>query len=147
VGFANASRAVAENFGALGSGAGQFSEPNGIAVDQETGDIYIVDTNNERIERFNSQGRFLRAWGWGVADGKSAALQTCTTADGAEEDPLRSLHGIVYSNTTRSLFIVNIDNHTSRNAHVRIAMPPQPYPIFTTLTVMPWCLSPICGGI
>jgi DNA-binding beta-propeller fold protein YncE len=69
-------------FGSFGSAAGQFSEPNGIAVDQENGNIYIVDANNERLEKFTKNGTFVLATGWGVADGRTAASQTCTAASG-----------------------------------------------------------------
>jgi tripartite motif-containing protein 71 len=66
-------------FGKHGSGAGDFTEPFGIAVDHRTGDVYVVDTNNSRVEKFTSAGAFLLGWGWGVADGRTAALQTCYT--------------------------------------------------------------------
>jgi DNA-binding beta-propeller fold protein YncE len=68
--------ALPAEFGSEGSGAGEFREPRGIAVDQESGDLYIADRNNARIEKFGPEGEFLLAFGWGVADG-SAAAQTC----------------------------------------------------------------------
>jgi hypothetical protein len=71
-------RTVGE-FGKPGSGAGEFEEPFGIAIDHRSGDVYVVDTNHVRIEKFTSAGRFLLAWGWGVADGKARALQRCTS--------------------------------------------------------------------
>src|ERR1700683_310144 len=67
-------------FGSYGTGAGMFVEPNGIAVDQQSGEVYVVDSNNERVDRFTGQGSFVLAWGWGVADGRSERLQRCTTA-------------------------------------------------------------------
>jgi tripartite motif-containing protein 71 len=72
------SKTVSE-FGKYGSGAGEFKEPFGIGVDQGNGDVYVVDTDNYRVEKFTSSGRFLLAWGWGVADGRTEALQTCTS--------------------------------------------------------------------
>jgi hypothetical protein len=66
-------------FGTEGSAAGQFIEPRGVAVEQETGDVYVADRNNKRVEKFGPDGEFLLAWGWGVADGTTSALQTCTT--------------------------------------------------------------------
>ena len=74
-----ASAALPEGFGSEGPGAGQFSEPSGIAVDQESGDVFISDRNNSRIDMFTGQGMFVRAWGWGVADGETKAPQVCTT--------------------------------------------------------------------
>jgi DNA-binding beta-propeller fold protein YncE len=66
-------------FGASGSGAGQFSEPQGLAVDQATNDLYVADAGNHRIEKFDESGHFIVAWGWGVADGK-AQSEVCTEA-------------------------------------------------------------------
>ncbi len=64
-------------------GEGQLDAPQGIGVDQTTldptsGDVYVADTGNARVEQFSSTGEFLSAWGWGVADGKSA-LEVCTS--------------------------------------------------------------------
>jgi NHL repeat len=38
------------------SGAHALSEPAGVAVNDETGDVYVVDTGNKRVEEFNSTG-------------------------------------------------------------------------------------------
>jgi tripartite motif-containing protein 71 len=67
----------AAQFGRFGEGPGEFVEPFGIAVQHQTGDVYVLDTNNHRIERFTKNGVFKLAWGWGVADGKTMALQVC----------------------------------------------------------------------
>jgi hypothetical protein len=63
-------------FGTAGEGAGQLARPGGVAVDQATGEVFVADTNNNRIDAFGAEGTFLRAWGWGVLDG-SAELQVC----------------------------------------------------------------------
>ncbi len=65
-------------FGSSGSGDGQFSENSGLALDQSSGDLYVGDTANHRIEKFDADGNFISAWGWGVDDG-SAAAQVCTS--------------------------------------------------------------------
>jgi len=65
--------------GNQGSGAGQTDEPRAIAVDREAGLIYVTDLENNRVDVFKTDGSFLRAFGWGVADGTTPALQTCTT--------------------------------------------------------------------
>jgi NHL repeat len=69
--------AVAVQFGSDGRGAGQFIEPFGIAVQRTTGDVYVLDSNNHRVERFSKDGAFELAWGWGVTDGRTPALQVC----------------------------------------------------------------------
>jgi DNA-binding beta-propeller fold protein YncE len=69
--------------GEPGTGDGQFNDPTAIAVNEKTGDIYVVDSGNNRIERFNSKHEFISAWGWGVAakeaEKKKAGFQICTS--------------------------------------------------------------------
>ena len=72
-------RAAVSSFGSVGSGAGQFRNPYGIAIEQGNGDVYVVDRNNQRVERFTAEGAFLLGWGFGVANGEDRA-ETCTTA-------------------------------------------------------------------
>jgi DNA-binding beta-propeller fold protein YncE len=67
------------SFGKKGPAAGQVSSPSGVAVNESTGDVYVVDSANNRVDRFSSTGTFISAWGWGVSDGK-AEFETCTTA-------------------------------------------------------------------
>jgi sugar lactone lactonase YvrE len=47
--------------GASGSGPGQFSGPQGIAVDG-TG-VYIADSGNQRVQKFDSSGAPVASWG------------------------------------------------------------------------------------
>ena len=73
--FADAGR---RQWGIHGSGAGQLWTPQGVAVDS-SGNVYVADWNNARVQEFSSSGAFLRTWGWGVADG-SNAFQVCTSS-------------------------------------------------------------------
>ena len=43
-------------------GDGQFNEPWGVGVNQR-GEIYVADTWNGRIQKFDSEGRFQAKWG------------------------------------------------------------------------------------
>ncbi|HEV7493176.1 hypothetical protein [Baekduia sp.] len=65
------------SFGNSGSGAGQVSSPSGVAINVTTHDVYVADTANLRVDQFSSAGSFIRAWGWGVADGLPS-LEICT---------------------------------------------------------------------
>jgi RHS repeat-associated protein len=49
-------------FGKTGTEAGEFKEPQSLVV-TSTGDEYVVDTGNHRIEEFGAQGEFIRAIG------------------------------------------------------------------------------------
>src|SRR5689334_4569277 len=53
-------------FGAAGALGGQFNSPAGAAVNDTTGDVYIADRGNNRIQEFNASGGFIRAWGYDV---------------------------------------------------------------------------------
>jgi hypothetical protein len=65
------------NFASPGAEAGQVQGPEGVASNITSSDIYIADTGNVRVDQFDSGGQFIRAWGWGVADGQEE-LEICT---------------------------------------------------------------------
>ncbi|PYE61986.1 NHL repeat-containing protein, partial [Aneurinibacillus soli] len=49
---------------------GEFNSPKGIAVDS-SGNVYVVDTNNNRIQKFDSSGTYVTQWGSdGSGDGQ-----------------------------------------------------------------------------
>lgn len=52
---------------------------SGLAVNDSTHDIYVADTNNHRVDEYEATGKFVRAFGYGVLDGK-AELEACTSA-------------------------------------------------------------------
>jgi DNA-binding beta-propeller fold protein YncE len=69
-------------------GAEKLAKPKGVAVNQSTGDVYVVDAGHNRVERFHQEedpetklktAKFVEAWGWGVSDGK-AEYEVCTSA-------------------------------------------------------------------
>lgn len=64
------------SFGEPGSGVGQLEDPTGVAVNDTTGDVYVADSGNDRVDDFGSDGIFVRAWGGGVAGG--VGFQVCT---------------------------------------------------------------------
>ena len=51
------------SFGSPGRGNGQFIQPNGIAIEASQGNVYVADTQNDRIEKFTATGTFIRACG------------------------------------------------------------------------------------
>lgn len=50
------------HFGTEGSGNGQFKEPQGVAVDA-AGDVWTLDTGNDRVEKFSGAGGFDAVYG------------------------------------------------------------------------------------
>ena len=64
------SGAIQPKFGTAGSGDGQFNNPQGVAVDG-SGNVYVADTYNNRVQKFSSSGVFLSKWGTqGSEDGQ-----------------------------------------------------------------------------
>ena len=69
----------------FGSGAGQCSNPDGVAVERETGTLFVADSGNRRVGVFAADGTFQRAFGWDVIpEGQpgdiGGGLEVCTTA-------------------------------------------------------------------
>jgi uncharacterized repeat protein (TIGR01451 family) len=49
-------------WGTNGSNEGEFRSPTGIAVDN-SGNVYVVDELNDRVQKFTYNGQFLLEWG------------------------------------------------------------------------------------
>jgi NHL repeat len=64
------------SFGSSGSGDGQVSSPQGVAVNSTSHDLYVADTANARVDQFSSSGAFIRAFG---ADVGGSGVNVCTT--------------------------------------------------------------------
>jgi hypothetical protein len=77
--------------GTQSAAAGGMSKPEGIAIDPETGNVYVADLNsnefisNSRVDVYSAKGKFEGAFGWRVnASGPLEALQFCTLATGCQ---------------------------------------------------------------
>jgi DNA-binding beta-propeller fold protein YncE len=49
-------------FGSQGTGNGQFNNPYSMSTDT-AGNIYVADFSNNRVQKFNSSGNFISAFG------------------------------------------------------------------------------------
>jgi DNA-binding beta-propeller fold protein YncE len=47
-----------DDFGISGSSDGRFDIPTDLAIDKDSGEIDVVDTDNKRLQRFQSDGDF-----------------------------------------------------------------------------------------
>jgi len=99
-----------------GEGAGQTLDPRGLAVDFETGRLYVADKGNRRIDVFDSAGNFEMAWGWGVADGSFEA-QTCGPA--ATPPTAICLRGLAGGGAGQftDLYDIAVDNDPASSSH------------------------------
>ncbi|MEI7556260.1 flippase activity-associated protein Agl23 [Candidatus Chlorohelix sp.] len=96
-------------FGKIGNGDGLFGiiqndgGAGGIAVDEQ-GNIYVSDSWNYRIEKFDSSGKFLMKWGEGY-DNKGDLEQ-------AKIQPIGFYgpRGIFYDTTRKELYVADTGN-------------------------------------
>jgi hypothetical protein len=65
--------------GECGGAAGETRGPTGVATDPLSGNVFVLDRFNGRIDEFSPWGVFQKAWGWGVVNG-AAQPQTCGPA-------------------------------------------------------------------
>lgn len=83
----------------------------------------MLDTNNERVDKFTKDGRFLLAWGRGIAGGKGHALQRCTARTrcvaglaGSGPGEMGFAEGLAVDNdphspSFRDVYAVDLTNH------------------------------------
>ena len=58
-------------FGVLGSGDGQFDSAQDVTTNASGRIVYVADSGNNRIQKFDAAGNFLRKWGSeGSGDGQ-----------------------------------------------------------------------------
>jgi hypothetical protein len=85
------SHVFSTTFGSSGSGAGQLSltptnnlfsstAGGGVAVDDSTGDVYVADPGNRRVDKFDAAGDFILAFGKDVD--QTTGGDVCTAASG-----------------------------------------------------------------
>jgi sugar lactone lactonase YvrE len=61
----NPDGSVASTLGKAGSGDGDFQEPWSVAIAPD-GSVYVADTWNHRIQKFDANGHFVTKWGYFV---------------------------------------------------------------------------------
>jgi len=75
-------------WGAKGDRQGRFLEPRGIAIASD-GTVYVADSKNHRVQKFDSDGRFLLQWGRRSPEqkGKMPPPGTFNDPNGVAVDP------------------------------------------------------------
>jgi len=80
-----------DDFGGTGSGQGQLNEPWGITVDLSD-NLYVTDTNNERVQVFTQSGGFVDEWG----------------TEGSENDQFQEPQGIAFNQDSEGRNRINV---------------------------------------
>lgn len=92
-----ASKGVVGFFGGTGTAGGLFHTPGGVAVNDTSGNVYVVDGANNRVQEFGAGGAFIRAWGLGVVstgqDGGGTSTVEMVTVAGTSGTFTLSLAG------------------------------------------------------
>ena len=86
----------------------RFSEPSGIAVDTDNGNLYVTDTGNHLVRQVTPNGTvstFAGSGSAGNADGPGGSAM------------FNSPHGIVYCTRDKSLYIADTDNEEIRKVN------------------------------
>jgi RHS repeat-associated protein len=111
-----ASPVYSSSYGSTGTGAVQFKDPGGTALDQSSGTYWVSDALNNRVEEFSPKG-FVEAIGWGVSNG-AAELQTCSSVcqagiAGAGNGQLSNPEGVAVNQSTGNVYVVDGDTANS----------------------------------
>src|SRR5918992_1255755 len=76
------------SWGSEGTGDGQFLQPDAVAVDSSSGNVFVADFEGNNIQKFDSDGNFITKWGsegtgngqfqrpWGVTVDSSGNVYT-----------------------------------------------------------------------
>ena len=80
--------------GFIHEGDGQSNYPTGVAVDPTTGDVYVADGGNDRVQKFDSDGTFLTAWG----------------TQGTGNGQFNNLTGVAVDPTTGNVYVTDLND-------------------------------------
>src|SRR5690606_35346126 len=89
-----------------------------VAVNQATGDIYVADGGNNRVQQLSSTGEFIRAWGTDVVTGGGTGFEICTVASeckagttaGGAAGQVAGPFGIAVDQATGYVYVVSNNN-------------------------------------
>ncbi len=79
-------QALASGGNTTATGNGTLSAPQSLAVDEDTGNVYVSDRGNRRVDEYDGEGAFIRSFGFDVAESgpgnTGTAYEVCNQAEG-----------------------------------------------------------------
>lgn len=109
------SLAYGSSFGSKGAGAGQISGANEDAVDA-SGDVWVADSTNNRIDEFSPLGSFVEAIGWGVGSAGKSEVEVCTSSckagiEGGGSGEFKHPWGIAVNRSAGDVYVSDQSNN------------------------------------
>jgi RHS repeat-associated protein len=100
-------------WGEAGSTAGKFKTPLAIAI-SPSGNVWVGDSLNRRLQEFKPEGKFIEAVGWGVIKNSEVKYQVCTSGceaglKGEGEGQFASTWGMTFAGST--LYVTDTGNN------------------------------------
>lgn len=105
---------------ASGATGGLFNEAAGVAVNDSTGAVYVVDRQNNRVQQFDASNDFVRAWGQdviidGAPNANGTGFEVCdVTAGNAAADCKAGIASVAIGgalNTPRGVAVNQATGH------------------------------------
>ena len=76
---------ITESFGNAGTGNEQFKDPTGIAVNETTGNVYVVDKGNNRVQEFGPEGKYISQFNGSGTPAKSFSEPSSIAIDNSTD--------------------------------------------------------------
>lgn len=156
--FDSSGNLLAQLGGIAGTGSGEFDQLHGLAIDSDD-NLYVVDANNNRIQKFDSSGSYLTQWGSAGSGDGQFELAGRITIDSAnnlyvtDQDAGTSVRRIQKfsppsspSNPTTPTSTTSTNNNTTQNSQPSLPQLPQlSNPLFGSTFIEPLDQSGLGG--
>jgi NHL repeat len=100
-----------DELGPLERGDGQFNSPMQVALDDKN-NLYVADTGNHRIQKFDKDGKFLTKWGSECEVGKQKCVMTWDNSTGELTSPGQFFYPIgLETQESEIIYVTDSGNH------------------------------------
>lgn len=114
----NSSGTRIRQWGSYGSGDGKFIYPQGIALDKN-GRVYVVDTGNNRIQVFDTLGKFLGKWSHNWTGNTISGIAVDNPTNAVYVTDTGSFDGVLHQFVNDSIQVFDSQGNFLRNLGTR----------------------------